>query len=227
MHGIKHCIRERRALCLSAPQQAVSLPAGSNALKRAAAFQSSPGRNRWLVTAFRSPATGAPLRASIPGSNVPGLLLRSPAWSLASPFGFRLRRQFRFAPGFGGIYAPARCPFASSRNSSSSGLHSPLGPFDPSGSERSAGIRPFGSPSDRARSPLTPRHHVLLLVAGNGSLFETRYASGGLLFLKPLGTFSNMRPNPFFVNGFSRGKAGFSSRFISFQFSDFQVTESS
>jgi hypothetical protein len=58
-------------------------------------------------------------------------------------------------------------------------------------------------------------------------LFDARYVSGGLLFLKPLGTFPTMRPNPFFVNGFHAGKAGFSSRFIPFQFSDFHVTKSS
>jgi hypothetical protein len=37
----------------------------------------------------------------------------------------------------------------------------------------------------------------------NGSSFLVRYVSGGLLFLKPLGTFLNMRPGRDFVNFFS------------------------
>jgi hypothetical protein len=37
---------------------------------------------------------------------------------------------------------------------------------------------------------------------GFGSKFQDRYVSGGLLFLKPLGTFSTMIPKPFQVNLF-------------------------
>jgi len=34
-------------------------------------------------------------------------------------------------------------------------------------------------------------------------MFPVRYVSGGLLFLKPLGTFINMIPKPISVNSFS------------------------
>ncbi|HEY9139740.1 MAG TPA: hypothetical protein VIN93_02560, partial [Bryobacteraceae bacterium] len=39
-------------------------------------------------------------------------------------------------------------------------------------------------------------------LSGYGSPFPVRYVSGGLLFLKPLGTFINMNPPEVFVNLF-------------------------
>jgi len=54
-----------------------------------------------------------------------------------------------------------------------------------------------------ARFPLTPRSHRLLLVSGSGSKFQTRYVTGGLLFLQPLGTFLTMLPCHRSVNGIS------------------------
>jgi hypothetical protein len=80
-------------------------------------------------------------------------------------------------------------------------LHSPPGLLHPSGSKRSTDsaalrlafrIRPISS-----RSPPPSISSV-----GCGSPFLVRYVSGGLLFLKPLGTFFNMILSPFFVNRF-------------------------
>ena len=46
-----------------------------------------------------------------------------------------------------------------------------------------------------------PAPVFLSLVGGSGSMFQVRYVSGGLLFLKPLGTFITMRLEETFVNG--------------------------
>jgi hypothetical protein len=85
----------------------------------------------------------------------------------------------------------------------------------PSGSKRSTDsaalrltfrIRPISS-----RSPPPSISRV-----GCGSPFLDRYVSGGLLFLKPLGTLFTMIPSPFFVNGFRVLKGTKSSTFIWF-----------
>jgi hypothetical protein len=92
-------------------------------------------------------------------------------------------------------------------------LHSPPGLLRPSGSKRSTDsaalrltfrLRPISS-----RSPLPSISSV-----GRGSPFLDRYVSGGLLFLKPLGTFSTMIPSPFSVNEFCELRSRFSSAFI-------------
>ncbi|HUI81636.1 MAG TPA: hypothetical protein VLY24_27110, partial [Bryobacteraceae bacterium] len=46
-----------------------------------------------------------------------------------------------------------------------------------------------------------PAPVFLLLVGESGSMLQVRYLSGGLLFLKPLGTFPTMLPPVSFVNG--------------------------
>ena len=51
-------------------------------------------------------------------------------------------------------------------------------------------------PSESARSSFAPRSRLFLF--GCGSLFPIRYVSGGLLFLKPLGTFLTMQPDALF-----------------------------
>ena len=75
------------------------------------------------------------------------------------------------------------------------GLHSPSGLLHPSGSKRSAGpaaVQPaFRFRPISVRSPLP----VSITSYDCGSMFPVRYVLGGLLFLKPLGTFINMIPN--------------------------------
>ena len=50
---------------------------------------------------------------------------------------------------------------------------------------------------------------------GYGSPFLDRYVSGGLLFLKPLGTFSTIYLSPFFVNKYRRRIFMISTTFMS------------
>jgi len=50
-------------------------------------------------------------------------------------------------------------------------------------------------------------------------MFPVRYVSGGLLFLKPLGTFLTMIPNPFSVNIFCACYGAISTGNIWFHFS--------
>jgi len=138
--------------------------------------------------------------ASIPGSTVPACYFAS-SRLVSSPGPPQAPPPPPVCPSVGGFFAfsPLRLlpagPFSCFRC-----LHSPPGLLHPSGSKRSTvsaalrlafRIRPISS-----RSPLT----VLLLVFDRGSTFQVRYASGGLLFLKPLGTFSTMIPSPFSVN---------------------------
>jgi hypothetical protein len=89
-------------------------------------------------------------------------------------------------------------------------LHSPPGLLPPSGSKRSTDsaalrltfrLRPIAS-----RSPPSSISRV-----DCGSPFLARYVSGGLLFLKPLGTFFTMILSPFFVNAFQVPMDTFSS----------------
>jgi hypothetical protein len=55
-----------------------------------------------------------------------------------------------------------------------------------------------------------------------GSMFLVRYVSGGLLFLKPLGTFPTMRPVLIFVNDVCIAEDSFSSTLYLPEFSDLQ-----
>src|ERR1019366_9265588 len=64
-------------------------------------------------------------------------------------------------------------------------------------------LPPAGPPSESARFPLAPRSPFSITrLLGCGSPFQVRYVSGGLLFLKPLGTSPNMPSQWFFVNRF-------------------------
>jgi hypothetical protein len=100
----------------------------------------SPARDRMLVTAFHSPATVAPRGVSIPGSTLPGLLLRVQSQSAPPPVRLpalprtsvcpEVRRRQCRKPVAVSPTGPAGCTTC---------LHSPWGSFDPSGSKRSAG----------------------------------------------------------------------------------------
>jgi hypothetical protein len=83
MHRTEHRDRQCRALRLSAPLRLFSPVTG---LTLPDAPQAAIDLDRSLVTAFRSPATGAPFRSFHPEVNVPGLLLRvlPPAYTARS-----------------------------------------------------------------------------------------------------------------------------------------------
>ena len=143
------------------------------------------------------------LRSRIDG---PDLLLRCLAASFPARSAFLLRYRYRFAPESAASSLLARCSSACRSTGRFAGLHSPLGILPPSGSKRSTGfaacrpafrIRPIPS-----RSPLPSSFKC-----GCGSPFLVRYVSGGLLFLKPLGTSFTMLPKSFSVNAFLRLRA--------------------
>ena len=151
----------------------------------------SPARSRPLVTAFPSPATAAAFRGLHSGVKGPGLPLRFPLPGFHRPFGPsaplppagspRPRQLLRFSP--------LRLPPA--RSAGSPPASTPLRDFYLPRDQSVQQIPPpRGSPSESARFPLAPRSPVLFLESGCGSPFLVRYVSGGLLFLKPLGTFS-------------------------------------
>ena len=195
MHGIEHRVSERRTswpLCSPAsaffpltgsslpgpPQPFASLLYGTHRSNRLfARLQRLPlsrppfqGRCSWPDPSLLRSVASKPVRLSAPQplSGFDPVTAASPL----QPVALRLPRS-------GG---------------SSLSLHSPSGLLPPSGSKRSADFRPPGPPSGSARFPLAPRSRGLLLVSGNGSKFRIRYVTGGLLFLKPLGTFPTMRP---------------------------------
>ena len=110
--------------------------------------------------------------------------------------------EFRFAPDSGGFVAfwPVAVPPAATTDCFPD-LHSPLGFLAPPDQSVQPDPLPVGPPSRFARSPFAPRGRSFFK-CGYGSPFQVRYVSGGLLFLKPLGTFFTMIPNPFGVNDF-------------------------
>jgi hypothetical protein len=133
--------------------------------------------------------------------NVPGLPLRFLTDGFHDPFGPSLRyrppgcardRQHRRSWPVAVSTAGLTCRRAD--------LHSPSGLLHPSGSKRSAGLLQAGPPSELARCPFAPRRGQLSLGYRFGSTFPSRYVSGGLLFLKPLGTSFTMTPKRIFVN---------------------------
>jgi hypothetical protein len=122
------------------------------------------------------------------GVNVPGLPLPIPSGFCAARSAFRLCYPDRFAPIPAASSPSARCR-------SSTGRFQPcLPPPLPFGIFCSLWIRVFNcSPTGwsacrirpiSSRSPLPSS----IKIAGCGSSFQVRYVSGGLLFLKPLGT---------------------------------------
>jgi hypothetical protein len=158
-----------------------------------------------LVTAFRSPATAAPFEASIPGSKLPACYFASLTNPFHRPFGLSAPQpETRFASGPGRFHASDPLRLSRSAPPTSSPTSTPLQDFyvlpDQSVQQDS---QPAGPPSELARSPFAPRSRLSITRnLGYGSTFQVRYVSGGLLFLKPLGTFLNMLPIEFCVNNF-------------------------
>jgi hypothetical protein len=126
----------------------------------------------------------------------PRLLLRLLASSLLRPFGFPLRHRLRFAPSpAASSLRPVAAPRPDPADCASC-LHSPPGFLNPSGSKRSTGFAArqlaFRTRPISARSP----QPASIARFGCGSSSAIRYVSGGWLFLKPLGTSTNMRYTP-------------------------------
>jgi hypothetical protein len=176
--------------------------------------QLSPQRSRSLVTAFPSPTTAAP-------SQKPPFQGQRSRPATSRPAG-----SF---PARSALCSPASAGLPQSRTDSSLRPVAvrlarlarllPLPPL-PSRTFTSLGIEAFNRfRRFAAHLPTTP-DFLSLPAAGSisrvgcGSPFLDRYVSGGLLFLKPLGTFFTMPSSPFFVNGFYVLRRPFSSAFI-------------
>jgi hypothetical protein len=164
--------------------------------------QPSPKWDRSLVTAFPSPATAALFRASIPGSMV------RPATSLSHnqlpcPFGPSAPLPLPVRPGPGRFIASGPLQFRWPLPPAATPASTPLWGFYPPSDQSVQPVSlPVGPPSESARFPLAPRCRSFFNY-GRGSSFLGRYVSGGLLFLKPLGTSFTMLPFPFGVNDYS------------------------
>ena len=177
----------------------------------------SPQRSRSLVTAFPSPATAAPSRRppfrgqrSRPATSRPRQLASPPGPPFSSPAFTGLPQSMAASS------LQARC--GSARRFA---RLLPLPPL-PSRTFTSLGIKAFNRFRRLAARLPNPPDFLSLPAAGSisrvgcGSPFLDRYVSGGLLFLKPLGTFFTMLPTPFSVNAFRGSKNTISSTFIWF-----------
>jgi hypothetical protein len=139
--------------------------------------------------------------ASIPGSKLPACYFASFQVRFRARSTLRLHyRCCRFAP-----VAAASLPLARCASTTRFGLPRPRSPL-PSGIFTSLGIEAFNRVC-RLPVHLTNPPDLLSLPAarpgkswGNGSTFQVRYVSAGLLFLKPLGTFFTMLPMASSVN---------------------------
>jgi hypothetical protein len=200
MHGTEHCNRERRTLCLSASRSPFFAGDRINASKRAAtASRPEPETRNGLSLSrngcrlSRPPFRGQRSRPATSSRRLPipqpVRLFRSATFT-GSP---RLRLFLRVVPVAASSTGSAGC---------SSCLHSPSGLLLPFGSKRSAG--PAACRLAFRTRPISLRSPPPVSIAsfGCGSTFQARYVSGGLLFLKPLGTFLTMLPNRFSVNDF-------------------------
>ncbi len=192
MHGIEHRIPERwtrSPLCSTKAGFACSRfnaswrAAAASAMKPFARNGLSLARNGRRIS--RLPFRG---QRSWPATSLTRLRLRVPVRSFGST------TLKRFAPLPAASLPRTRClrPRRLFRPLGPSPL--PLGAFVPSGSKRSTDAAAFRS-TFRIR-PISARSPPpgLFLDAGFGSSSAVRYVSGGLLFLKPLGTFYTMRP---------------------------------
>ena len=193
--AMEHCITKGWARCRFAPRGTFSPFPASTRSSAPQAFASQWDRS--LITAFPSPATASAFRGFHSGVNGPGLLFRSLGDPIARPFGFSAPPPDSVSPETCGF--PASSPLRVHRTPSCDRLpclHSPLGFFT------SLGIKAFNRRSRHpVRLPDSPDLRWLpvapsIASLGAGSSFAVRYVSGDLLFLKPLGTNSTMRPFP-------------------------------
>src|SRR4051794_13590649 len=156
-----------------------------------------------LATAFRSPTTDPARTVSIPGSTLPAYRFAScrPLPRPVRPFAPPPIRPV--CSGIGGLNALGPLPLPRPALPAALPASTPLWDnYVPPDQSVLPTLPQAGPPSDRARCPITPRRPPSITSCGCGSTFPARYASGGLLFLKPLGTSFTMIPESDFVNLF-------------------------
>jgi hypothetical protein len=203
MHRTELRVKERRVPRRSAPPELFSPAPGSTLPSAPQPFLLS-STGPFVRTGFSLTRNACFSRNIHSGVDVPNLVLHSCARCLPRPFGLPAPPPFPVRPGHGWLlcFRPVAIPTAGASDLLRN-LHSPFGLLPPPGSKRSVASAVLGPPRDSARFPLAPRSLMSLSSAnGHGSSFQVRYVLAGLLFLKPLGTFSNMPATPFFVNNF-------------------------
>jgi hypothetical protein len=197
----------------SAPLRPISLPK-DRCLPAHCSLSSQ--RSRSLVTAFPSPATAAPFQKPPFQGQWSRPATSRPPGSIRCPVRLRLPCLHWFAPVEGSFFASGPLPLFAPVRSAASSVSTPLQDFY---IPRDRSVQqippPCGSPSESARFPLAPRCPSIASVDW-GSPFLDRYVFGGLLFLKPLGTFFTMLLSTFFVNAFRVSCGTISSVFIYF-----------
>ena len=154
------------------------------------------------MTAFCSPTTTPAFTESIPGLTLPACHFAS-CTVTHKPVRPSAPLPMAVRPASGRLLASARRLLASALNQPL--LRPPL----PFGILTSLWIKAFCRTRCRSvRLPVTPdllslpASLFLSLVGGSGSMFQVRYVSGGLLFLKPLGTLITMLLMPGGVKDF-------------------------
>src|SRR5450631_3870123 len=161
-------------------------------------------RDRSLVTAFHSPATiAASRRPPFRGQSF------QPATSLPSRSVSMPVRPFGSTTASSGLrrLRPLHCLWPVALLPTRFGLPRPPSPLA-SGSFSSLGVKVFNGVCCLPVHLTNPPDFLSLPAArpgeslGCGSVFQVRYVSAGLLFLKPLGTSFTMIPMCFCVNAF-------------------------
>jgi hypothetical protein len=150
------------------------LPLGASTLRRTPALPTD--RSPHLATAFRSPAATIPFGDPRGGVNVPGLLLRRPTGSTASPFGlWAPSPTCRLTPTWLRSLPAARRRLLNPAAPNPPPVFAPLRGFHPSGSKRSTKFEPGELTPPRSpislRSPAAP----LFITCTTGSPFRVRY----------------------------------------------------
>ena len=145
---------------------------------------------------------GCPFQSHHSRVNGTGLLLRSLTTSCAARSALLLCHRYRLAPvpAASSLSGPLQLglPLPPAATPASTPLR---GSYPPSDQSVQPVSLPVGPPSESARFPLAPRCRSFFNY-GRGSSFLSRYVSGGLLFLKPLGTSFTMLPKLFGVNDY-------------------------
>ena len=200
MHGTEHGIPERRTIRLSAPRPLGLATAG---LTLPGAPQLLSGTGPHARNGLSLARNGSRLHGLHSGVNVPGLLLRVNARRSPCPFGPSAPLPQPVRPGQGRFIASCPLQFFQPATPAAPPASTPRWEFClPPDQSVQPDLPPLGPPSESARSPLTPSSPVLSLDYDCGSSFAIRYVSGGLLFLKPLGTSITMPEKPLSVNPF-------------------------
>ena len=160
-------------------------------------------RGRMLTTTFRSPATDSACTVSIPGSTFLACRFASSPAASAARSASRSIPDARIAPVADDFFArdplPLPRPAWLAASPASTPHRDSCIPLDQSVLPvRLPADPPFRTRPIPVRSPLP----FSITSKGCGSTFPSRYVSGGLLFLKPLGTSSTMLPSLDFVKSF-------------------------